>query len=887
VSTGTKLVIVESPAKARTIAGFLGRGYVVESSIGHIRDLPNNASEVPTKFKGEPWGRLGVNVDDGFAPVYVVPRDKKPQITKLKSLLKDADELYLATDEDREGEAIAWHLLDELKPKVPVRRMVFHEITPAAIAEAVANPRDIDGDLVEAQEARRILDRLYGYEVSPVLWKKVMSGLSAGRVQSVATRLVVDRERERMAFRAAAYWDLEAVFDAGEIKTPRTFPAKLTAVDGSRVAAGRDFTATGELRSTSDVAQLDEQRATALSQALRESPFAVRSVESKPYRRSPYAPFRTTTLQQEASRKLGYGAARTMQVAQRLYENGLITYMRTDSITLSSTAIEAARRQVSELFGGEYLPPSPRTYTSKVKNAQEAHEAIRPAGEQFRTPGQTGLTGDEFRLYELIWMRTVASQMKDAEGRSVSVRIAASASTGEECEFSASGRVITFHGFLKAYVEGADDPEAERDDRETRLPDVADGDPLSVAELQPVGHETRPPARYTEATLIRELEEREIGRPSTYASIMGTILNRGYVYKKGSALVPAWLAFSVVRLLERHFTRLVDYNFTAGMEDVLDDVAAGRRNSTDELAEFYFGSGDLQGLKTMVSELGEIDARELSTFDIGDGMALRVGRYGPYVETADAQRANVPEDLPPDELTTDRARELLANPSGAERELGTDPATGRTVVAKSGRYGPYVTELLEDDGSKGKPRTSSLFASMTVDSVTLDQALRLLTLPRVLGTDPETSEVIEAANGRYGPYIRRDKEYRSLESEDQLFTVTIDEAVELLRQPKTRGRRAAAAPLRDLGADPSTTRPIVIKNGRFGPYVTDGEVNATLRRGDDVETVSLDRAAELLAERRAKGPAPAKATSRKSATKKPAKRPAKKAAAKKTTSKKT
>jgi DNA topoisomerase-1 len=690
-----------------------------------------------------------------------------------------------------------------------------------------------------------------------------------------------------MAFRAAAYWDLEAVFDAGEAKTPRTFPAKLTAVDGSRVAAGRDFTAGGELRSSSGVVHLDEQRAHALAAALRESPFAVRSVESKPYRRSPYAPFRTTTLQQEASRKLGYGAARTMQVAQRLYENGFITYMRTDSITLSTTAIAAARRQVSELFGGEYLPPVPRTYTSKVKNAQEAHEAIRPAGEQFRTPGQTGLTGDEFRLYELIWMRTVASQMKDAEGRSVSVRIAASATTGEECEFSASGRVITFHGFLKAYVEGADDPETERDDRETRLPDVAEGDPLSVAELQPAGHETRPPARYTEATLIRELEEREIGRPSTYASIMGTILNRGYVYKKGSALVPAWLAFSVVRLLERHFTRLVDYNFTAGMEDVLDDVAAGRRNSTDELAEFYFGSGDLQGLKKMVSELGEIDARELSTFKIGDGIALRVGKYGPYVETADEQRANVPEDLPPDELTVEKAKELLANPSGAERLLGTDPDTGRTVVAKSGRYGPYVTEVLDDDASNGKPRTSSLFSSMTVDSVTLDEALRLLTLPRVLGTDPETSEVIEAANGRYGPYIRRDKEYRSLESEDQLFTVSLPEAVELLRQPKTRGRRAAAAPLRELGSDPSTTRQIVIKNGRFGPYVTDGEVNATLRRGDDVETVSLDRAAELLAERRAKGPAPARPAPRKSATKKPAKRTAKKAAVKKSTAKKT
>jgi DNA topoisomerase I len=886
VSTGNKLVIVESPAKARTISGFLGRGYVVESSIGHIRDLPNNASEVPAKYKGESWGRLGVNVDDGFTPVYVVPRDKKPQIAKLRSLLKEADELYLATDEDREGEAIAWHLFDELKPTVPVHRMVFHEITPAALAEAVAQPRDIDDDLVQAQEARRILDRLYGYEVSPVLWKKVMSGLSAGRVQSVATRLVVDRERERMAFRSAAYWDLEAVFDAGEAKTPRSFPAKLTAIGGSRVASGRDFTAAGDLRSATGVIQLDEQRATDLGVSLRDAPFAVTSVEAKPYRRSPYAPFRTTTLQQEASRKLGYGAARTMQVAQRLYENGFITYMRTDSITLSATAIAAARRQVSELFGREYLPDAPRTYTSKVKNAQEAHEAIRPAGEQFRTPGQTGLTGDEFRLYELIWMRTVASQMKDAEGRSVSVRIAARAATGEECEFSASGRVITFHGFLKAYVEGADDPETERDDRETRLPDVAEGDALTVAELRPAGHETRPPARYTEATLVRELEEREIGRPSTYASILGTILNRGYVYKKGSALVPAWLAFSVVRLLERHFTRLIDYNFTAGMEDVLDDVAAGRRNSTDELAEFYFGSGDLQGLKPMVNGLGDIDARELSTFDIGDGISLRVGKYGPYVETADERRANVPEDLPPDELTVERAQDLLANPVGAERVLGTSPDTGRAVVVKTGRYGPYVIEVLEDDATKEKPRTSSLFSSMNVDTVTLDEALRLLTLPRTLGTDPDTGEVIEATNGRYGPYIRRDKESRSLESEEQLFTVTLDEAVAMLRQPKTRGRTAAAAPLRELGTDPNTTKPVVVKSGRFGPYVTDGEVNATLRRGDDVETLSLDRAAELLAERRAKGPATPRATKRKSPAKKPGKRPAGTAAAKKTTSKK-
>ena len=873
-----KLVIVESPAKARTISGYLGSGYVVESSIGHIRDLPNNASEVPAKYKGESWGRLGVNVDAGFAPVYVVPRDKKSQITKLKTLLKDADALYLATDEDREGEAIAWHLLDELKPRVPVHRMVFHEITPEAIAAAVANPRQIDDDLVEAQEARRILDRLYGYEISPVLWKKVMSGLSAGRVQSVATRLVVDRERERIAFRAASYWDLEATFDAGEAKTPRTFPARLTAVDGRRVAAGRDFSAAGTLKPGADVVHLDADRAAGLAAGLSDGSFAVRSVESKPYRRSPYAPFRTTTLQQEASRKFGYGAARTMQIAQRLYENGFITYMRTDSITLSETAVAAARSSVAELYGRDYLPPAPRTYTSKVKNAQEAHEAIRPSGERFRTPAQTGLTGDEFRLYELIWMRTVASQMRDAEGRSVSVRIAAPAASGEQCDFSASGRVITFYGFLKAYVEGHDDPEAERDDRETRLPDLAEGDRVTAAELAPAGHETRPPARYTEATLVRELEEREIGRPSTYAAILGTILNRGYVYKKGTALVPAWLAFAVVRLLERHFARLVDYNFTAGMEDVLDEVAAGRRDSTSELTEFYFGSDAQDGLRRIVTELGEIDAREISTFEIGEGIVVRVGRYGPYVEGPDGARANVPEDLPPDELTVAAARELLANPAGEERQLGTDPDSGRLIVARNGRYGPYVTEVLEEDAPKAaKPRTSSLFASMSLDTVTLDQALQLLTLPRSVGVDPDTGEEITAQNGRYGPYLKRGSDSRSLESEEQLFAITLDEARAIYAQPKTRGRRTAAAPLKELGADPDTGKPVQLKEGRFGPYVTDGEVNATLPRSDSADSVTLERAAELLADKRAKGPTPKKRTTaipKKRTTTTPKKKPA-------------
>src|SRR3954466_10069412 len=735
-----KLVIVESPAKARTIGGYLGQGDVVESSIAPIRDLPQRGGGPPAKIKDKPWGRLAVDVDNGFEPCYVVPRDKKAHIAKLKTLLKDADELYLATDEDREGEAIAWHLLDELKPKgIPVHRMVFHEITPQAISAAVDNPRDIDMDLVEAQEARRILDRLYGYEVSPVLWKKVMSGLSAGRVQSVATRLVVDRERERMAFRSASYWDLEGTFDAGPDHADRMFPARLHSVDDRRVARGSDFTSLGELKPGAQVVHLDRARAEALAAGLSETTFDVRSVEAKPYRRQPYAPFRTTTLQQEASRKLGWGASRTMSIAQRLYENGFITYMRTDSVTLSETAVAAARGQARELYGHEYVPDRPRTYASKVKNAQEAHEAVRPAGDNFRTPAQTGLHGDEFRLYELIWMRTVASQMKDAEGRSVTVRLGGAASTGEDVVFTASGRVITFHGFLKAYVEGRDDEgDAEGggpDDRETRLPAVAEGDRLSAAAISASGHQTKPPARYTEATLIRELEEREIGRPSTYAAIIGTILNRGYVYKKGTVLVPAWLAFSVIRLLEEHFARLVSYEFTAGMEDVLDEIAAGRRDRNTELANFYFGTGDVEGLEKLVTELGEIDARELATFRIADDIDLRVGRYGPYIESTATPglRANVPDDLPPDELTEERARELLANPAGEEIRLGEDPDTRLTIVAKNGRYGPYVTELLPEDAPKNrKPRTGSLFKSMNLDTITLEDALTLLTLPRVV-----------------------------------------------------------------------------------------------------------------------------------------------------------
>ena len=892
-----RLVIVESPAKARTIAGYLGKGYVVESSIGHIRDMPDKAAEIPAKYRGEPWARLGVNVDADFEPLYVVNADKRQQVAKLKSLLKDADELLLATDEDREGEAIAWHLLEELKPKVPAMRMVFHEITPEAIAQAVASPREMDLGLVDAYQTRRVLDRLYGYEVSPVLWKKVMPRLSAGRVQSVAVRLVVDRERERIAFRGSRYWDLEAEFAPVRGADMSPFTASLVAVDGKRVAQGRDFGPTGQLKSA-DLLHLDGEQAAALAGRLGDTGFTVGSVERKPYRRSPYAPFRTTTLQQEASRKLGFSAKYAMQVAQRLYENGHITYMRTDSVTLSKTAITAARAQARELYGAEYVPDAPRVYTSKVKSAQEAHEAIRPSGDSFRTPARTGLSGDEFRLYDLVWKRTVASQMKDATGESVSVRVTGRSSAGEQADFGASGKVIGFYGFLKAYVEGSDDPNAELDDNQRRLPPLAEADPLTAVSLAPAEHATRPPARYTEASLIKDLEDREIGRPSTYASIIGTILDRGYVFKKGTALVPSFIAFAVVTLLERHFTHLVDYDFTARMEDGLDEIARGEAARVPWLRRFYFGTdGEAdsngtagareEGLKEMVSDLGDIDARDVSSFPLaGTDIVIRVGRYGPYLER-DGQRVNIPEGTAPDELTAERAGELLEQPSG-DKVLGTDPATGRSIVAKAGRFGPYVTEVLEDDaaapadapakpasaksasgkaaGAKSapakpaakaaaaKPRSSSLLKSMDLETVTLDDALRLLTLPRTLGE--LEGEPVTAQNGRYGPYVKKGADSRSLDSEEQLFTVTLAEAKELFAQPKPRGRaaRAETPALRELGADPASGKPIVLKEGRWGPYATDGETNASLRKGDLVESVTLQRAAELLAERRAAGP---------------------------------
>ncbi len=898
-----RLVIVESPTKAKKIAPYLGSNYIVESSVGHIRDLPRGAADVPAKYKGESWARLGVDVDNEFQPLYIVTPEKKSKVSELRDALKSVDELLLATDPDREGEAIAWHLLDTLKPKVPVRRMVFHEITEPAIRAAAANLRDLDQDLVDAQETRRILDRLYGYEVSPVLWKKVMPRLSAGRVQSVATRIIVQRERERMAFVAAGYWDIAATLDAGAEATPRTFGARLLTVDGDRVATGRDFGPNGQLRTEARV--LDEGSARRLAEALHGRDLAVTSVESKPYTRKPYAPFMTSTLQQEAGRKLRFSAERTMRSAQRLYENGYITYMRTDSTTLSESAITAARTQARELYGEAYVSPSPRQYTRKVKNAQEAHEAIRPSGETFRTPGQVAreVDGDDFRLYELIWQRTVASQMADARGTTVSVRITGTAGTGEECVFAASGRTITFAGFLKAYVETVDDQAGgEADDAESRLPELTQGQALTAVELRPDGHTTNPPARYTEASLVKMLEELGIGRPSTYASIIKTIQDRGYVWKKGSALVPSWIAFAVIGLLEHHFGRLVDYDFTAAMEDELDSIASGTDSRTAWLNGFYFGGAQgsegsvarAGGLKKLVGlNLEEIDAREINSIPMFDDVVVRVGRYGPYLERIRdgvSQRANLPDDLPPDELTAEVAEQLFSVPQEG-RSLGVDALTGHEIVAKEGRYGPYVTEILPEpeapaEGAtkkkapaKAKPRTSSLFKDMSVETVTLEQAVQLLSLPRVVGTDPDGGEEITAQNGRYGPYLKKGTDSRSLTSEDQLFTVTLDEALEIYRQPKQRGRRSAAAtpPLRELGVDTATKKPMVIKDGRFGPYVTDGETNASLRKGDNVEEITDERASELLAERRAKAPAPKKPAARKPAARKPAtKAPARK-----------
>ena len=939
----TKLVIVESPNKVRSIAAYLGEDFDVEASIGHIRDLAQ-PSELPAAEKKGPYGKFAVDVSDGFKPYYVINPDKKKTVTVLRRALKDADELYLATDDDREGEAIAWHLLQVLKPKVPVRRMTFTEITREAVTRALDNTRDVDAHRVDAQETRRILDRLVGYEISPVLWRKIRAGLSAGRVQSVATRLVVERERERMAFVSAGYWGVEAELSAlsessaagattpsavcDDARRAAAFTARLATLDGRRVAAGRDFTDAGALRPAAVEAgavHLHEDGARAVADAVVRSTPRVAQVEEKPYRRRPAAPFTTSTLQQEASRKLRMNPREAMRLAQGLYENGFITYMRTDSTVLSAQAVDAARAQVAELYGTEYVPDRPRVYATRAKGAQEAHEAIRPAGDHFRTPAQVSgqLSGSQFRLYELIWKRTVASQMAAAVGSTATVRVevpleptgGAPQEAGpafSTAGFTASGTVITFRGFLAAYEEGRDaeryEAESEsgggragaKGDKDVRLPAVTEGQDLAALGAQASGHETTPPPRYTEASLVKALEEREIGRPSTYAAIMSTISDRGYVDHRGQALVPTWLAFAVTRLLEENFADLVDYDFTASMEADLDRIAAGQEDRVDWLTRFYFGRGDPgaetpaptddggaeHGLRALVENLGDIDARAVNSIDIGEGITVRVGRYGPYLEDSEGKRANVPADVAPDELTVARARELFARAADDGRELGIDPATGRMIIARDGRYGPYVTEVLPEpeaapeenaeDGktdkpkkrttrrartSRGpKPRTASLLKTMDLSTVTLEQALDLLNLPRVVGQDAEGVD-ITVHNGRYGPYLKKGADSRSLESEDQIFTVTLDQALELFAQPKRRrGRAAARAPLRELGTDPDTGRPVVIKDGRFGPYVTDGQTNVTLRRGDDPATVTPERAYELLTDKRAKGPAKKRTT---------------------------
>ena len=888
MSTTRRLVIVESPAKAKTIQKYLGPGYEVEASVGHVRDLPERAVDVPAEIKKQPWGRMAIDVEDDFTAYYVVSAKKKDKVAELKRKLADADELLLATDEDREGEAIAWHLMEILRPKVPVRRMVFHEITPEAIRHAAESTRDLDMQLVDAQETRRLIDRLYGFEVSPVLWRKVQAGLSAGRVQSVTTRLVVERERERIAYRSANYWDIEGVFDPG------TFSANLVAVNGTRVATGKDFDSLGKLSSSTTLAHLTETDAHSLCDALLSATFTVRKVDDKPYTNRPKAPFMTSTLQQAASGRLKWGAQRTMRVAQGLYERGYITYMRTDSTTLSDTALKAARTQAASLYGQDHVSEAPRRYDRKVKNAQEAHEAIRPAGDVFRTPAEVAgeLTGDDFALYDLIWKRTIASQMADARGTTATIRLGATSSDGRDAEFSASGTVITFRGHLAAYDDADEDHEAK--DQARRLPVLSVGDAVIAESLVPSGHNTNPPARYTEASLVQKLEELGIGRPSTYAAIISRIIDQGYVWKRGSALVPHFLAFTVVRLMEENFTQLVDYDFTASLEEILDKVARGEDQRLEVLKRFYFGDQTAEtifpGLAPLVAVYGDIDARSMASIPIeGSDAIIRVGRYGPYLENGD-KRANIPPDLAPDEMTAEKAQELFDAPSG-EYELGIDPETNRVVMAKTGRYGPYFTEVLPEDSPKSaKPRTASLFSTMTVDTVSLDDALRMFTLPREIGLDPSDGEMITAQNGRYGPYLLKGKDSRNLASEEAIFTCTVEEALALYAQPKLRrGRGQAAGPLKVIGADPSTGKEMVVREGRFGIYITDGETNASLRGGDSVETISVERASDLLAERRAAGPAVKKTAARKAPAKKTGvkKTVAKKSVAKKAPAKKT
>ena len=856
-------MIVESPAKARTIAGYLGDDYMVESSIGHVRDLPRTAAEVPKSHKSEKWARLGIDVDNDFKPLYVVSNDKRDHVKKLKLLLKDASELVLATDEDREGEAIAWHLLEVLNPRIPVKRMVFHEITPEAIRRAIDSPRELDRRLVDAQEARRLLDRLYGYEVSPVLWKKVKPRLSAGRVQSVATRIIVERERERMAFRSANYWDVTGTFAAvgPQAAEERPFTAQLLELDDRRIATGKDFGSTGEL-SKADVIHLDETAARAVAADVVDRPARVSSREAKPYRRRPAAPFITSTYQQEASRKLRLSSAQAMRVAQGLYERGYITYMRTDSTTLSETAVAAARSQITERFGSDFVPDAPRTYQKKVKNAQEAHEAIRPAGDRFRTPEEVAgeLNNQDRQVYELIWQRTVASQMTDATGETVTLRLSVEGRSSQHALFSTSGTVITHQGFLKVYVESTDEDDDD-EEAQRRLPALAEGDGAHMSEVDVAGHDTQPPARYTEASLVKRLEELGVGRPSTYASIMGTIQNRGYAWKKGSALVPSFLAFAVVTLLEQHFPDLVDYAFTAQMENDLDEIASGAEDAIPWLREFYFGAEDYPGLRDKVNDrLGDIDARAVNSIPIGadsDGVPIvaRVGQYGPYLQRGEDTKS-IPDDIPPDELSPVRAEEILSVPD--EIPLGEHPDTGLPVILKDGKFGPYVQMGVFDDESGEKPRTSSLFQDMSMGEVTLAEAVELLTIPRVVGVDPADGMEIVARNGPHGPYVEKGAkgdeghDTRSFENERELLTMDLTQALDLFSQPKRRRGQRATGPLKDLGVDPVTDLKVVVRSGRFGEYVTDGEINASLQQGDSVERIDIMRASELLTIRRQK-----------------------------------
>ena len=887
---GKALIIVESPAKAKTISKYLGKDFIVESSVGHIRDLPQSADQIPAEFKKKPWARTGVDVENDFKPLYIVPPDKKAQVKKLKELLETADALYLATDEDREGEAIAWHLKEVLKPKVPVKRMVFHEITENAIKQALKSPRQIDDKLVDAQEARRVLDRLFGYEVSPILWRKVAPRLSAGRVQSVATRLIVERERLRISFRSGTYWSIEAELDKHGASAP-TVHAELIELDSRRVARGSDFNPdTGKLAETSKAFLLEEQKAKALEKALAQADFAVADVQKKPFTQRPYAPFTTSTLQQEAGRKLRFTAQRAMRIAQRLYENGYITYMRTDSTTLSEQALNAARTQIGDMYGKNYVPDEPRRYATKSKGAQEAHEAIRPAGESFRTPEQlkSELDEESLKLYELIWKRTVASQMKDATGERTQVKLEARTLEGL-CTFSASGKVIQFPGFLRAYVEGSDDPEAELEDKERVLPDLAVGDHLNPAHVEASGHQTQPPARYTEASLVKDLEERGIGRPSTYASIISTIQDRGYVFKKGTALVPTFTAFAVINLLEQHFQELVDYEFTKGMEESLDEISEGEKEATPWLKRFYFGLAGLKGeppktskeatldqigLKAKVQGGGDdIDPRlicemPLGKNDAGELVAARVGRYGPYVQIGDTdRRANIPEDTAPDELTCEKALLLLAQAGEANRPLGTDPATQKPIYIKSGRFGPYIQLGDMELNDKGKPigekpKMGSLWPGMVVREMNLEQALLVLSFPKSLGKHPETGLDVVVNDGKFGPYLRMEgtakdgsavRETRSLPERELMRTVTLEQAIEILKQPRVgRGGQQQAAPLASLGTSPTTQKPIVIKTGRFGAYVTDGEVNATIPSGREPSRLTFDEALDLIAQREAR-----------------------------------